>query len=132
MEKSFTDNEIIKALECFSSEYGCKGCPFIEQGCFDCGNIPIDLSKSILYLINRQRAEIERLETLYSFAVKERESNVKGFIEDLKSARSEARKEFGAALKKRFHDNSDSIVSLVVVFREINNLLAGMESSDNG
>lgn len=56
-----TDNEIIRALECWSTPHGCTGCPFIEQGCFDCGNIPMDISKNILDLINRQKAEIGKL-----------------------------------------------------------------------
>ena len=51
--------EIIKALECWTSEYGCKGCPFIEQGCFDCGHIPIEVSKSILALIKELTEENE-------------------------------------------------------------------------
>ena len=54
--------QIKKALECWISEYGCTGCPFIEQGCFDCGHIPIEISKSILALINSQEQRIFELE----------------------------------------------------------------------
>ena len=56
-----TDKEICKMLDRWSLDYGCTGCPFIEQGCFDCGHIPIEISKSILNLINRQQAEINDL-----------------------------------------------------------------------
>ena len=53
--------QIIKALECWTSEYGCTGCPLSEQGCFDCGQIPIEISKSILALIKELTEENERL-----------------------------------------------------------------------
>lgn len=59
-----TDNDIIKALECWTKP-GCKGCPFLEQGCFDCGYIPTDVSNEILDLINRQREELEELKEDY-------------------------------------------------------------------
>ena len=55
-----TDNEIIKALECCSSnatgnEY-CKDCPYnIYEYCGE------ESSKDTLDLINRQKEEIERL-----------------------------------------------------------------------
>ena len=57
-----TDNEIIKALECCSDwENGdtCKECPFYEE--LDCATTD-RLDKYALDLINRQKAEIERLE----------------------------------------------------------------------
>ena len=50
-----TDNEIIKALEC-CSDTDCDNCPFEEQ-CRRNGS----LSDIALDLINRQKAEIERL-----------------------------------------------------------------------
>ena len=51
-----TDNEIIKALECCSYYDVCLNCP-----CFSfCGCTP-ELLESALDLINRQKAEIERL-----------------------------------------------------------------------
>lgn len=54
-----TDNEIIKALECCSYYDVCLNCP-----CFSfCGCTP-ELLESALDLINRQKAEIERLEHL--------------------------------------------------------------------
>lgn len=60
-----TDKEIVKALECWSKEYGCEGCPFIDNGCFDCGNgnIPYTVFQNILALINRQKETIELLQT---------------------------------------------------------------------
>ena len=59
-----TDNELIKALECCSdtANKSCKEkkCPAIKECMTD-----VDiLEKSALYLINRQKAEIERLQKL--------------------------------------------------------------------
>ena len=52
-----TDNEIIKALECCAKdEWNCDcNCPFFEK----CSKTL--MAKSSLNLINRQKAEIERL-----------------------------------------------------------------------
>jgi histone H3/H4 len=57
-----TDNEIIKALECCSSgSYGCEnGCP-LDKECDSPINGSEKIMKSALDLINRQKAEIERL-----------------------------------------------------------------------
>lgn len=59
-----TDNEIIKALECCShrnEDLPCDGCPAynIAQMCME------DLMSDALDLINRQKAEIERLNKNY-------------------------------------------------------------------
>ena len=59
-----TDNEIIKALECCRSENGndCENCQYTKvvyrQGEGGCTN---RLMQDALNLINRQKAEIERL-----------------------------------------------------------------------
>ena len=67
-DKKLTDNEIVKALECCMDEMGCKkGCP-----CFDpksksshCTAVGDNgLETLALNLINRQKAEIERLEKI--------------------------------------------------------------------
>ena len=49
-----TDNEIIKALECFIRDEGCKGCPFIGTAREFC--------EDVLNLINQKNARIEELE----------------------------------------------------------------------
>ena len=55
-----TDNKIIKALEHCGIECKCSGCPLDDSefvsNCID------KLCKNALNLINRQKAEIERLE----------------------------------------------------------------------
>ena len=59
-----TDTEIIKALECFAidkdfDERQCIGCVFENEFC--AANMSYNIAKITLDLINRQKAEIERL-----------------------------------------------------------------------
>ena len=83
MERKFTDEEVIKALECCNdnSNKGCDDCPFDgathddEPWCVD------KLNSCILALINRQNAEIAELKRKYELAVAEREVNAKALIE---------------------------------------------------
>lgn len=93
-----TDNEIIKALECCShrnEDFPCDGCPAynIAQMCME------NLMSDALDLINRQKAEIERLsiesETLVTQLKVAYEQ-----IHKLNMAKSEAIKEFGERLKQ--------------------------------
>lgn len=54
--KKMTDNEIIKALECCVGNKGCDDCPlYAKESCF------VVEEKALLDLINRQKAENERL-----------------------------------------------------------------------
>lgn len=62
MEKKLTDEEIVKALEC-CVELDCNKCP-IKEECCDDENYDI-LLLNALDLIRRQKAEIERLTSLY-------------------------------------------------------------------
>ena len=57
--KPLTDNEIIKALECCVSDGGCisTGCPMINECRIDIESA----EKYALSLINRQKAELDRL-----------------------------------------------------------------------
>lgn len=56
-EPKMTDEEIIKALECCcgTAHDSCRNCPYDDIGCED------KLEKDALDLINRQKAEIEKL-----------------------------------------------------------------------
>lgn len=56
-DKKFTDEEIIKALECHINAEDCAGCEMFGQ----CDEII--LTELVLDLINRQKSEIERLKT---------------------------------------------------------------------
>lgn len=61
------DNEIIKALDCCQKE-DCYGCSYFHKE--ECTNF---LTKDAFDLINRQKAEIERLETRYEKLLKAKE-----------------------------------------------------------
>ena len=83
-----TDNEIIKALECcgeFHNKRDCSKCPYcnIKIAC------SIKLKNDALDLINRQKAEIERLEE-----TKNRLSYNLQAVLDERADHSEAVKEF--------------------------------------
>ena len=96
-----TDNEIIKALNVCknnSLDPPCAKCPFVgERYCLEV------LHKSTLDLINRQRAEIERLQGLAEEMVDNNEAWVRDNCElrnNLKTAKAEAIKEFAERLKE--------------------------------
>lgn len=60
-----TDKEIIKALECCQNEECvCKECPLHYRRSADCVDY---LTRNALNLINRQQAEIERLQSRNKF-----------------------------------------------------------------
>ena len=66
-----TDEQIIKALECCKSSntlIACKNCPVLESGYCSHGKTYVSdfVLENVLDLINRQRAEIERLKTMNS------------------------------------------------------------------
>ena len=103
-DHKFTDDDAIEALECCSKDVpilnSCEGCPFAGKKC------AAFLPQTALDLINRQKAEIKQGEQLYEnmankyhLAVAEREANVKGFAETLKTIKAEAIKEFAQRLK---------------------------------
>ena len=85
-----TDNEIIKALECCIVRGNCQGCPLWNEHTSKCLEIAIT---NALDLINRQKAEIERLQTncmsmaqtMPNMAKAERAEAIKEFAERLKA-----------------------------------------------
>ena len=112
------DNEIIKALECCkvcsSPEY-CGECPYVEcttvKGCVD------EMLTDALNLINRQKAEIERLEKLNII--------YKGGVDYFKS---EAIKEFAERLKDIYtlHEGLHKVIDNLMEEMSVN-----YESSKN-
>lgn len=117
-----TDNEIIKALECCGSEKGnlCTLCPKFKKLGDNC--IETDLFNDALNLINRQKAEIERLQKEQN-----RFADIGKMYSEIKS---EARKEFAERLKSKSYISSDWVK--VVNTDYIDNLVKEMESDLNG
>lgn len=79
------------------------------------------------YQIKRQRAEIERLQNAYKQCAWERDT----FLEELKTAKSEARKEFAERLKEKaeFLKDDDDYIGYAECVRtcHIDNLLKEMD-----
>ncbi len=89
-----TDAEIKKALKCcYIYDTACKECPFL--GTPDCGKLP----KNTISLINRQQAEIERLQT-ENRILSQKRVNLFERLEIIEKAKAEAIKEFAERLKK--------------------------------
>lgn len=93
-----TDNEIIKALECCNFGYECDYCPDNnENWCV------LDIKLQILDLINRQKAEIEKLKQENEFFRKTITQNAQRAlevtVEEIEKTKSEAIKEFAERLK---------------------------------
>lgn len=100
-----TDNEIIKALECCPKHTECGKCPLLNTT--DC----IVVSQhGALNLINRQKAEIERITEKYNCqqtVYADLSKIIKEQAEQLKKAKSEAIKEFSEKLKVRMQLEDD-------------------------
>ena len=121
-----TDNDIIKALECCtvcSSIETCGECPYVEcptrKGCvgemvkdaLDLINrlqydveIKESVIKTLFVDIDKKKAEIERLQNAYKQCAWERDI----FLDELKTAKSEAIKEFAERLKEEATVDDDS------------------------
>ena len=93
-----TDNEIIKALECCSIN-DCRNCLYDKAKV--CGQ---ELSKDALDLINRQKAEIERLQEVKEINLNAIKNDLPWYVIHIKA---EAIKEFA----ERFETALDERVS---------------------
>jgi hypothetical protein len=107
-----SDNEIVKALECCGKS-SCKGCPYLNK--FPCNEF---FPKDALDLINRQKAEMERLNELLEIRHKVFETK----CEELEVAKAEAYKEFAERLKASIYSKYDEVLYAY----EIDNLLKEM------
>lgn len=86
-----SDNDIIKALECCVTSNGCPDCPMLgERNCMR------KKDAHSLCLVNRQKEEIERLETELQ-AMRGAANSLKMHLQ---TARAEAIKEFAERLKQ--------------------------------
>lgn len=93
-DKKLTDKDIIKALECCSSQNCCEYCGLKS----DKKNCVSTLCKNALDLITRQQAEIESLKIFRGYA-KKRASDYKTMRDKYLNAKSEAVKECLAKVK---------------------------------
>ena len=123
-----TDNEIIKALECCKCD-DCDNCPN------DFGNCYANLAGYALDLINRQKAEIERLVGV----IDKTDAAYFQKVDEVKRAKAEAVKEFAERLKDRksvfyvdspYGDYFDGISAVSI--GEINALIKEMVGDNNG
>ena len=153
-----TDNEIIKALECCSHRNGdlpCVDCPAykIAQMCME------DLMSDAIDLINRQKAEIERLQMdnkqLQSDVINANQNwdHIKGLWECekekvesakqkvicackmLNTVKSEAIKEFAEKLKNRNTTMDKRIISVEIVdnlVKEMTEVETNQRKEDEG
>ena len=98
-----TDNEIIKALECCWHEKECIGdeCPLFKP-INDCAPL---IAMEALDLINRQKAEIERLNTIIAETDKDK-CNLIQAIPYIYKVKHEAVKEFAERLKSKYAQTS--------------------------
>ena len=116
-----TDNEIIKALDFCEGYNGvsfCNDCPLFEED--NCIHI---LARETRNLINRQKAEIERYKGV-----------IKILEKDVKTAKSEAYKEFAERLKEgevymriEFPNTRSGTETYVVLSEDIDNLVKEMD-----
>lgn len=112
-DKKFTDEEIIKTLECCadSKNYQCNKCPLYA----DCEKASI--AENALDLINRQKSEIEELKNYIHRCKSGKEYWVKCLLEKP----HEAINEFAEKLKKKCYED----------FEESDEMLAPYVTEDN-
>ena len=134
-DKKFTDEKIIKALMCHFNEeldeepFRCVDCPLYNDTSPSCTEA---LKSYALDLINRQKAEIERLKEcpkcVYEYDGETLEYCVQGPCSNFKTVeqiKSEAYKEFAERLKSYLLLNKKEQMS-VVTFEDVDNLLKEM------
>ena len=105
INKRYTDEEIIKALECCVStttDEACDGCPFNKQNL--CDKDQLALERYALDLINRQKAELADNERLNKKVDKLSEVLLDTIKIRYKQAKAEAYKEFAERLKNKWFD----------------------------
>ena len=129
-----TDNEIIKALECCGDSYStCAECPIKDDnGCNE------QLANYALDIINRQQAEIERLESANDkkfnqwnmLAEKTKQHYADLYNEAKDILKSEAVKEFAERLKEKSFKTirNYGLTKDVVEVCDIDNLVKEMVS----
>ena len=125
MERKFTDDEIVKALKMCNYNAYCDNCPCVGE----CWNV----NKYAIDIINRQKAEIERLNKIRAELSKEIEnfSDIGKMYSEIKA---EAIKEFADRLKEKLHLNR-MVIGYNGAFIEavhIDSLVKEMTGENNG
>ena len=106
MPDKLTDAEIVKAMTCYINHQDCDECKYCIDDYF-CNKAQI--CTDALDLINRQKAEIERLEKEYEKVYKQAEMDILANISDggtschwcIDKTKAEAYKEFAEKLENR-------------------------------
>lgn len=112
-DKKFTDEEIIKALECCADTASAREMFFTYKG------IPLRyLFAETLDLINRQKEEVERLE-VYRKLNDELEDELAETYDKLETARAEAIKEFAERLCEGRVSNDPVRIAVQVEYNQI-------------
>ena len=126
-DHKFTDDEVIKALECCKQPIPmCHSCPIGEGDmCFDF------MKEKAISIINRQKAEIERLKKIGDDKTSEvlrHDASIRELHKQLETAKAEAIKEFA----ERLYDNIKYIPDEDLdIEYEINNLVKEMTEENN-
>lgn len=123
-DKKFTDEEIIKALECCANGK-CGECPLFKE---DCGDDII--CKNALDLITHLQEENERLQKEVNLV----SIQFQDLQEETDEIKSKAYKEFAEKLKKKCYEDfeeSDEMLAPYVTEDNIDEVLKEMVSDDN-
>ena len=117
-----TDEKIIKALECCIKS-GCSKCPLKRSFCSE--NVAMEYA---LDLINRQKAEVERLKSYKNLYEDLKAENLET-IKAIKGCKAEAIKEFVERLKEKLKEEcSPRVYSFLEEL--IDNLVKEMTEED--
>ena len=124
-DKKFTDEEIKSSLEVIATTRNCNECKIrnCKWGTCNCSQITANVA---LDLINRQQAEIERLEK-----IRKADNNlITSLNKCYETAKAEAIKKFVEKLKEKCYEDFQEIYEMLspyVTDDDIDNLLKEME-----
>lgn len=124
LANNLTNNEIIEFLKCCAYSEGCENCPYSKK---------CDGTEHIIQaidLINRQKAEIERLKSMNQSKL----DIIHDVRTDLETAKSEAIREFAERLKNKSELLAPSVYAELfraVSVEEIDNLVKEMTEGNN-
>ena len=121
-ERKFTDEEVIKALECHAKR-NCGDCPMCGKGCAD------KLIEVALDLITRQKAEIERLRNTVKTDFITVTEKLKLSQSEIGNIRAEALTEYVTELEKRLIAGG---LGIAFVRTQMHELLKEMTEENNG